>query len=223
MTKEIFTYSYDKAWDYENGYYLTSHPTRLAKSIAHWELYKRIVNLPGAIVECGVYKGASSIRFATYREMLESQYSRKIVGFDAFGIFPPSSLNEDTTFIGRFEEAGGDGISESELVAVFEQKKFENYEFIKGNILETVPAYIKKHPELKIALLHIDVDVYDPTKVILETLFDHVVPQGLIVMDDYASIYGETKAIDEFLAGKASKYALEKLPFYTTPSFIVKT
>ena len=65
-----------------------SHVTRLSKMLAQYELYKTIIGLPSHVVECGVYKGASLRRFATFREILENPYSRKIIGFDAFGQFP---------------------------------------------------------------------------------------------------------------------------------------
>jgi len=80
MSKKIFSFEVDKQWDYENGFYLTSHLTRLSKMLAHYELYKSIVKLPGHIVECGVFKGASLIRFCTYRKILESPFSRKVIG-----------------------------------------------------------------------------------------------------------------------------------------------
>ena len=92
----VFGFDYSKEWEYENGFYLTSHPSRLGKSVVHFEIYKEILHLPGAIVECGVYKGASLIRFATFREMLESQYSRQIIGFDAFGEFPREKISTFT-------------------------------------------------------------------------------------------------------------------------------
>lgn len=219
----IWHYEIQKSWDFENGFYLTSHPSRLAKTIAQWELYKKILHLPGDIVECGVYKGASLIRFATYREMTEPYYSRKIIGFDIFGVFPRSTLGEDNTFIEGFENDGGDGIAQGDLEKSFAHKHFQNYEFIQGDICTTVPEYAARHKEWKIALLHIDVDVYSPTKIILETLFDHIVPGGLIVLDDYGTVYGETKAVDEYLSLGGNKYKIEKLPYYKCPAFIVKT
>lgn len=50
-----------KAFDYENGFYITSEPYRMGNIIAHYELYKKIINLPGALVELGVFKGGSLI------------------------------------------------------------------------------------------------------------------------------------------------------------------
>ncbi len=223
--EKVLSFEFQNAWDYENGFYLTSPLPRLAKSIAHYEIYKKIINLPGEVIECGVYKGASIVRFATYREMIESQYSRKIIGFDAFGAFPQVSSGggQDEKFIADFQNAGGDGISQEDMEYVFKRKGITNYELIKGDIRETLPAYVKKRPELRIALLHIDVDVYDPTMVVLETLFDHIVPCGIIVLDDYATVYGATRAVDKFFSERAGhSLYLEKLPFYKVPAFIVK-
>ena len=57
MSKNFMGFDPEKCWDYENGFYLTSHINRLLKVLAKYELYKSIVGLPGHIVECGVYKG----------------------------------------------------------------------------------------------------------------------------------------------------------------------
>ena len=220
MSKELFGFDIDQQWDYENGFYLTSHLTRLPKMLAHYELYKSIVNLPGHVVECGVFKGASFIRFCTFREILESPYSRKIIGFDAFGKFPNPGGTDDQAFVKRFEESAGTGISVKELKKVLSHKGFENYDLVQGDITRTIAEYVANHPELKISLLHIDVDVYEPSVVILEQLYEKVVQGGLVVFDDFGTVAGETKAIDEFFADKS--VVIEKLPISHIPSFIRK-
>jgi len=222
---KLFNYNTNEQWDYENGFYITSHPTRIAKMIAHYELYKSIINLPGCLIECGVLKGASLIRFATFRDILESPYSRKIIGFDAFGHFPDQDNHDDQRFAEEFERAAGPGISIEQLDEVFKHKSIGNYELIQGDIIETVPQYLKKHPEIRIALLHIDVDVYRPTLTILEHLFDRVVKNGLIVFDDYGTVEGETRALEEYLLKKRPKVDLylEKLPVSHIPVYIKKS
>ncbi|MFT5126017.1 MAG: hypothetical protein ACI9TH_004219 [Kiritimatiellia bacterium] len=220
MGKQLFGFDTDQEWDYENGFYLTSHVTRLPKMLAHYELYTSIIDLPGHVVECGVFKAASFIRFATFREILESPHSRKLIGFDAFGKFPEQGNAHDQAFVERFEGAAGEGISTDELEKVMEHKGFGNYELVQGNILQTVPDYVTAHPELKIALLHIDTDVYEPASVILNNLYDRVVSGGLIVFDDYATVPGETQAVDEFFADK--DVVIEKLPISHIPTFIRK-
>lgn len=220
MKKNLFGYNIDDEWEHENGFYITSHVTRISKMVAHYELYKSIINLPGQVVECGVFKGASLIRFCTFREILESQYSRKITGFDAFGKFQTQKCDSDDEFIKKFEKSSGDGISVEQLNDVLLYKEFKNYELVPGNIEDTVPHYVENNPEMKISLLHIDVDVYNPSKVVLDCLFDKVVVGGLIVLDDYGTVYGETRAVDEYLLDK--DYVIEKMPISHIPSYIRK-
>ena len=89
-------------WDYENGFYLTSNSTRIAKILAHYELYKSIINLPGQIVECGVFKGISLIRYAAFREVLENPYSRKIIGKGVSNAFFNWHSSMNTTCIYQY-------------------------------------------------------------------------------------------------------------------------
>jgi hypothetical protein len=220
MNKEVFGFSLDKSPDYENGFYLTSDVKRISKLMAHYELYKRITNLPGAVLEFGVFKGSSFISFCTFREILESPYSRKIIGFDAFGKFPVQNNDHDNSFISEFEGAAGHGIEKGDLKYFMDSKGLKNYDLVKGDILDTLPEYVEENPELKISLLHIDVDVYEPSVVILDTLFDKVVKGGIIILDDYGTVHGETKAADEFFKNKNLR--VEKLPISHRPAFVVK-
>ncbi len=220
MSNNLFGFALEGAWDYENAYHLTSHPTRMAKLLAHYELYRSIVGLPGHVVECGVYKGASLIRFATFRHILESPDSRKIIGFDAFGKFPPQSDADDAAFIERLENDGGDGIPLDELERVFAHKAYTNYEFVRGDICETLPRYLADHPEFRIALLHVDVDVYKPTADILSSLYPRIVPGGVLILDDYGIVSGATRAVDEYFAD--CDILIEKLALSHRPAFVRK-
>ncbi|MCK4827636.1 dTDP-6-deoxy-L-hexose 3-O-methyltransferase, partial [bacterium] len=139
---------------------------------------------------------------------------------DAFGKFPEQDDANDREFIEKFEGEAGCGISIDELKEVLSAKGFENYELIQGDIVHTIPEYLGNHPELKISLLHIDVDVYKPTVVILDHLFDKIVSGGLVVFDDFGTVAGETKAIDEFFTEKDG--AIEKLPISHIPSYLRK-
>lgn len=212
----------DKSWDYENGFYWFSHPSRINKLIAHYEIYKKIVDIPGDIFELGVYKGTSLIRFATFRNNLENDYSRRIVGFDVFGEFPVDglSIKEDKQFVEQFVEAGGSGLADSELASIIHEKGFRNVHLIKGNVLDSIPKYKKENPHTRISLLHLDMDVKEPTIFALRELYDMIVPMGIIVVDDYNAVVGATEAVDEFVQEK--KLIINKTSNYNVPSFIVK-
>ncbi|MBE6101412.1 MAG: dTDP-6-deoxy-L-hexose 3-O-methyltransferase [Selenomonas ruminantium] len=214
----------EKAFDYENGFMLTSEVYRLGNIMAHYELYKKIVNLPGALVELGVFKGNSILQFATFRELLENERSRQIIGFDAFGMFPQGGqVSTDEEFVEKWnKQFEGEFLTKDELRGYMDDKGLKNVELIKGNIMDTLPEYLQQHPYLRISFLHIDTDVYEPAKFGLELLWDRVVKHGVVVFDDYGTVEGETVAIDEFLLNH-SKYHLEKFPFsHTKPSFLIK-
>lgn len=212
-----------KEFDYENGFYLTSQPYRLGNIMAHYELYKKIIELPGDVIELGVFKGGSLIQFCTFRELLENERSRKIVGFDAFGEFPSAEkVESDTVFIEKWKkETNNEFLKKEDLEQSLHHKKIGNVELVEGNILETVDEYLKRRPHTRIALLHIDTDVYEPTRHGLEKLFDRVVKGGIIVFDDYAIVEGETLAIEEFF--KSYDYEIYKFRFsHTKPSYMIK-
>lgn len=100
------------------------------------------------------------------------------------------------------------------------KKRIENYELVAGDIIQTVPKYCMDNPHLKIALLHIDTDIYEPAVAILENLYDRIVRGGIVVFDDYGTFPGETKAVDVFF--QKQKVRIQKLSFANIPAFVVK-
>ena len=213
--------SKDDVWNSENIFYLKTDVYRIANLINHYEIYKKIISLPGDIVECGVFKGISLTRFLTFREILENYNSRKIYGFDVFGKFPKAKNQGDKSWVKKWEKNAGDGSDVKELNNILLDKKFSNFELVKGDVKKTIPNLIKQHPGLKISLLHLDMDIYEPTKFTLNKLFPYVVKGGIILLDDYNEVFGATKATDEFL--KLNKgLKITKLNFYRKPSYIVK-
>lgn len=214
--------SSSQSWDFENAFYWFSHPSRIHKMLAQYDLYQKIVGIPGDVFELGVYKAASLVRLATFRQTLENDNARKIFGFDAFGEFPRDqiSLSSDHQFIEAFEKNGGQGLSLAEVSAIFEAKGIKNIELIAGNVLHTLDAFLASHPATRIALLHLDMDVKEPTQYALQRLYAHIVPQGLIVIDDYGTVAGATEAVDQF----ASTHGLhiQKTPHYKIPAYIQK-
>ena len=55
--KSIFDKS--RMYEYETGFSLTADSERYGKMLTHYELYKKIIDLPGELIECGVYRGTS--------------------------------------------------------------------------------------------------------------------------------------------------------------------
>ncbi len=208
-------------WNSENIYHLKTDVSRISNLINHYEIYKKVTSLPGDVVECGVFKGISLTRFLTFREILENKDSRKIYGLDVFGKFPKPKNQGDKSFLKRWEKKAGDGIDIKELNKILLDKKFSNFELIKGDVKKTIPNLIKQKPHLKISLLHLDMDIYEPTSFVLNKLFSYVVKGGIILIDDYKTVFGATKATDEFL-NLNKDLRIKKFKSYKKPSFIIK-
>ena len=207
--------------EHENAYYQSLRPKRFAKVLAHYELYKRTLDLEGDLVECGVFKGVSLSRFWILRHLLGPE-DRKILGFDVFGKFPEGSYAPDVEVRRRFVAAAGEtGLTEDQVMAMLSNKgPTDHVELVSGDVTRTARRYVEEHPELRIALLNLDTDLYEPAKAVLEALFPRIVRGGILMVDNYGVFPGETQAAREFLGRGGLE--LEALPFSRVPAFVVK-
>lgn len=213
---------FERQFEYENGFYLTAPVNRISKFVTHLDLFRRITGLPGEIVECGVFKGVSFSRWIKFRSLLENPFSRRIIGFDTFGPFPEAGFEQDKKRRDQFvQEAGDTSISTEQLGAVLDKLGLnQNVQLVKGDVTKTARSYVQENPHLRIALLHVDVDLFEPTRDCLEVFYPHVVSGGIIILDDYGAFAGANAAIEAFLADKNIR--VEKLPFSNAISFITK-
>jgi hypothetical protein len=182
----------------------------ITRFLAQYELFKMVQDLPGSIVELGVYKGSSLFAFANFLEIFSpGDRSRKVIGFDSFEGLANFHQNDGIEQELHFKKEGGwkaEGydLILKELSDLFQQEAFvpqaPRIEIIKGDIVKTVPAYVTEHPGLRISLLHFDCDLYEPTNEGLKSLVPMIVPGGIVVLDEYAitAWAGETKAVDDF-------------------------
>jgi hypothetical protein len=219
MSHRSISFEYDKKiWNAENVFFLNAKTSRISKFIYHYEIYKKIIDIPGDVLEFGVFKGASFSKLLAFRKILENEDSRKIVGFDDFGLFTAKGSKDDKQFAREFDKLLGKGTAKEVLEKDFKNNGHKNFELIKGDVVKTLPIYLKKNKGFKISLLHLDLDIFRPTKFVLEQLFNRMQKNGIILIDDYGEIYGATKAVDDFFKNKQLK--LEKLSYYKRPSFV---
>lgn len=163
-------------------------------------------NIPGEIVECGVWKGGSMMAVAKTLLRLK-QTGKKLYLFDTFEGMPPAD-DVDQNF--RGESASGlmeaqDQTSWIWAIAQIDEVKrnmastgypSEKISYIKGKVEDTIPT---EAPE-KIALLRLDTDWYESTSHELEHLFPRLSPGGVLIIDDYGHWAGAKKAVDEYIA-----------------------
>lgn len=209
-------HSKKKIWYFENAFILLSQKDRIIQITNLYELYAKISNIRGDIVECGVFKGSSLTKLLTFSHYLDNVPKRKVYGFDVFGKFPNANAKKDKEFIKSWNVNAGDGIQKKELEYLL-KKKFKNFKLVKGNVINELPKY--NNIIKKIALLHLDMDTYEGTNFCLNFFKNKIVKNGIIILDDYKVTYGATKAVNEFIK-KNPRLKINKVKFYKKPSYI---
>jgi O-methyltransferase len=176
-------------------------------------------DIPGAFVECGVWRGGSMQ--AAARTLIESgDTQRDLYLFDTFEGMPPPSD----------KDVRRDGASAATLLATTERRQGrgvwayaglddvregmaevgyppERIHYEQGRVEQTIPA---QAPD-RIAVLRLDTDWYESTKHELDHLYDRLVPGGVLLIDDYGFWQGSRTATDEFLTARQAKLLLLRM------------
>jgi len=194
---------------YEKGMQLSDTPEGGIKRRARFynliSLLKAVKHLEGEIVECGCWKGLSSYLMCNYLRQMDSSFdgaSYHII--DSFeGLSEPtpkdfikrSLIDEKGDRKGSYFKKGGAYSSQLEVVTEV-LNEFPGIKFNQG----WIPECLNGMPDMRVRFLHIDVDLYEPTIGALNYFHPKMVPGGIIVCDDYGSLYwpGAQMAVEEF-------------------------
>ncbi len=201
----------------------------LKRFLAHYELFQKVIDLPGDIVELGVYRGVSLMSWANFLEIrCMGDRQRKVWGFDSFAGLSDLEPKDGKPDAHVGKTVGGYGANYIEMlqaISIFDNDRFiphkPRVELVKGDICETVPLWVSNYPGVRISLLHFDCDLYQPTKIALETLWPLVVSGGVVAFDEYgiSPWEGESKAVDEFFENAP----LQRFPWSSNPgAYMVK-
>lgn len=201
----------------------------LAKVLFADELYKKILPIPGVIMEFGIWWGANLALFTNLRAVYEPyNYSRKVVGFDTFGGYESISEKDIET---ETIKSGGYTVSsdyQPYLEEILQYHENENvmahinkHELVAGDATKTIGEYLKNHPETIISLAFFDMALYEPTKACLEAIEPHLVKGSVIAMDEINSpdYPGETVALKE--AWGLKKYQILKSNYLPDRAYII--
>ena len=206
----------DRAF-YENAFYWTSSPKRFRKILAHWELYRRTLDVPGVIIELGVFKGPSLIRLAAYQSLLGD--GRALYGFDTFGTFPETQNIDDKEPRRKFVELAGDtSIGVNDLRDILDRQSDNNVILVEGDICETLPSFVDQHRDMSVAMVHLDVDIYEPSLCAVKTLWPLMSPGAIMMLDDYDTFPGQCRAVHEAIDNPK----VQTLEYTNAPTFMVK-
>jgi hypothetical protein len=210
---------------------LYTRSSALAKSLFLNELYEKITHLPGNIMVFGTWWGQDVTLLYNLRAIHEPyNFTRKVIGFDTFSGYPAPAITDKDKLSDTIKE-NAYGTSENyidhlqELLDYHEKENslphVRKFELVAGNILQTLPQYCQDNQHQLIALIYIDVALYEPTKAILANCMPHLVKGSLIVFDELnASEYpGETIALKE--SGLLEKCTVHRSKFLPDRTILI--
>jgi hypothetical protein len=173
------------------------------------ELYQKIIEIPGVVMEFGTRWGRNLALFSTLRATLEPfNHNRKIVGFDTFhGLPEPSEKDGASDFAkpGSLAVAKNWKQSLEDIMHMHEKglpyAHVKKFDLVEGDATVQLEKYLKDHPETIISLVYFDMDLYEPTKICLELIREHVTKGSVVAFDEvnHGSFPGETIALKEVM------------------------
>lgn len=206
----------------------------LLRFAVRYELFRKVLEVKGSIVECGVRGGGGVMAWAKLCSTFEPfAIHRRVIGFDTFEGFP-SLAPEDRPRAGAelaVQKVGGfrpahDMYGElAELIALYDRRRIlgsqTKVELVRGDACQTIPAYVASNRHLLVALLFLDFDVYAPTKTALEHLLPRMPKGAVLAFDEVNSAHwpGETEAMLEMLDLRSIE--LKKFPFDPNVAYAV--
>jgi Macrocin-O-methyltransferase (TylF) len=215
-------------WNYQLLTYLRRHS--LAK-ILFWEhLYKQILNIPGVIMEFGVHYGTSMSTLISMRGLFEPyNFQREVIGFDTFDGFASIEEEDKNSKIewtkGDYSTHKGFVDQLTEVLEIQERMSplshVKKFDLVVGDASETFPKWLSDNPEQIIALMILDMDVYKPTKDVLEAAQNRLTKGSIVVLDELSSrvFPGETKAFLEVIGARS--VSLRRFPLQPTAAYYV--
>ena len=183
------------------------------------QLFRKTLALEGMVAECGCFRGLSSYLLCSTLQQADAAFDgRGYRIFDSFaGLSAPSqedAIEGEGAQVGRLRHmtrAGNFAASLDKVKAAL--SAFPRIDYFPG----WIPAAFPKEDGVRYRFVHVDVDVYQPTRDSIEYFYPRLVPGGVIVCDDY-NWPGARQAIEEVCARVGVEFAMT--PY--TQAYIVR-
>ncbi len=206
----------------------------LKRFLAHIELFKLTLEVPGDIAELGVFRGMGLMTWANLLEAYAIGDRTKIVfgfdnwkGFTGFSKEDGKPVENANKVLGGFDPGKYRAELESAL-SLFDADRFVPWKarvkLVDGQIEQSVPRFLEQNPGVRFSLVHFDCDLYAPTKAALDAIWPRVSRGGIVLFDEYAihDWPGETQAVDEFMSSKPD-LKLKTFSWTNTPAaYLIK-
>lgn len=209
-------------WRAYNKLLVSKDIGRLQKLNARYDIFKTTLNIPGSIVECGVFKGAGLMHWLKLLKLYTPFEKKHVFGFDTFTAFSTELKDFELQTAKEFvDEAEFVGINRQDLEKLISSFDFDNFTLIEGEVSRTIPLFVSEMSGLRLSLVNLDFDTYQGTKTALESFYPIMSPGSVFILDEYGKQgWGESDAVDEFLSKNNLK--LESVRHANQPTAIIR-
>jgi hypothetical protein len=220
----------DDVYSHFNNFIFSNDTKLLGKLLHRYDFFNKVKDLPGDIVELGVFKGSGVATFSKFLDIYCPNSNKKIVGFD---IFSPSDANLILDKDGDFDKSKMNivysKVPESDLSLAAVDARLQNmqihkkYMLVPGDIEQTLPEFLTQNPGFRISFLYIDVDLDRPTYNGLKYLWDRILPGGVILFDEYEyHKFSESCGVEKFLKERNMNYELKSTNWIAPTAYLIK-
>ncbi len=198
----------------------------VTRFLVYYEIFKKIENVHGCIMQIGVLNGNTLFSYAHFSEIFEHRnYTRKIFGFDTFDGYESKSEKDDRMpekekASTHSEDLLNDAVDLFNDAQAFHQ--FKKIELIKGDVVETIPKFLDENPETICSLLNLHISLYKPEFETLKRVWP-LMPKGAIV--HFGSLgFKDSPSVTQMLqdALGISNLNIQRFQFATKHAFLIK-
>ncbi|MDQ7050004.1 MAG: TylF/MycF/NovP-related O-methyltransferase [Enterobacterales bacterium] len=206
----------------------------LVKFLVMDRIYQKIKNIPGHIMEFGVWWGQNLVLMENLRAIHEPfNKQRKIIGFDTFSGYDFKANNSQNKVDKPSEVWEKGSYSTSQNYIDYLQSLIQTHEannvlghqtglhqLVAGDVAKSVPKYFDDNPATMVALAYFDIGLYKPTVEALKTIKPHLMPGSIILLDEltWQESPGEAIAFKEVF--EKHEYEIEKVDIYPSKSIV---
>ena len=193
----------------------------LARFVAILDLLRTTLEVPGHIAEFGTWRGANTLYLAKLMRILDPHGAKQVHAFDSFrGLETFAPEDRDAAALQHSYRGSLEMLRD--VINLYEMG--DEIAVHEGLIADSLPPLLAEQTELTFSFVYCDVDLYEPTKQILELLHPRLSKGGLFVLDqwNYENFQGETVAVREFLEEHGAAYEVEAVRNARQPSAVLR-
>jgi len=218
-------------YDSFNNFIFSDDVKLTGKLLHRFEYFLKTKDLPGDIVEIGVFKGSGMSSFLKFLKIYCPNSNKKVVGFDIFDTeLADNALNKDSKVDKESMGIVYSRVDNTELLLSSVKNKLvtsgadeDKFLLVQGDVQNSIPEFLEKNPGFRVSLLYIDVDLDRPTYYSLKHLWDRILPGGYILFDEYEyHKFSESVGVERFLKENNIDYSLKSTNWIAPTAFLLK-